>query len=117
MKIRTHEPTTHERWAQLRFSVVGHLLAAPPARGDLQLELERLAEKKWRHPVTGAPTTFGVSTIERWYYEAKRAPVDPVGRLLDTVRRETTTAYYTFPTVVRSDSRGFLLTRSVPKRS
>lgn len=88
MKIRTHEPTTHERWAQLRFSVVGHLLAAPPARGDLQRELERLAEKKWRHPVTGAPTTFGVSTIERWYYEAKRAPIDPVGRLRQKVRKD-----------------------------
>jgi hypothetical protein len=36
---------THERWANLRFSVVGHLLAAPPRRGDLQRELERLADK------------------------------------------------------------------------
>jgi hypothetical protein len=73
MKIRTHEPTTHERWANLRFSVVGHLLAAPPARGELQRELERLAEKKWRHPITSAPTMFGVSTIERWYYEQCRS--------------------------------------------
>jgi hypothetical protein len=88
MKIRTHEPTTHERWANLRFSVVGHLLAAPPARGDLQRELERLAAMKWRHPVTGAPTTFGLSTIERWYYEARRAPVDPVGRLRQKVRKD-----------------------------
>src|SRR4051812_35699665 len=88
MKIRTHEPTTHERWAHLRFSVVGHLLAAPPARGDLQRELERLAATKWRYPVTGAPMTFGVSTIERWYYEAKHAPVDPVGRLRQKVRKD-----------------------------
>ena len=76
MNIRTHEPTIHERWANLRFSVVGHLLAAPPRRGDLQRELERLAETSWRHPVTGAPTRFGRSTIERWYYEAKNAPVE-----------------------------------------
>jgi len=75
MKIRTREPTTHERWAQLRFSVVGQLLAAPPGRGDLQRELARLAATKWRDPVTGVPTTFGVSTIERWYYEARNAPV------------------------------------------
>jgi putative transposase len=88
MKIRTHEPTTHERWATLRFSVVGHLLAAPPARGHLQRELEQLAAKKWRHPITGAPTTFGISTIERWYYEAKNAPVDPVGRLRQKVRKD-----------------------------
>jgi putative transposase len=88
MKIRTHEPTTHDRWANLRFSVVGHLLAAPPPRGDLQRELERLAETKWRHPVTDAPTTFGRSTIERWYYEAKNAPVDPVGRLRKKIRKD-----------------------------
>jgi putative transposase len=88
MKIRTHESTTHERWANLRFSVVGHLLAAPPPRGDLQHELERLAEKQWRHPITGAPTTFGLSTIQRWYYEAKNAPVDPVGRLRKKIRKD-----------------------------
>jgi hypothetical protein len=28
-----------ERWAHLRFSVVGPLLAAPPERGALQAEL------------------------------------------------------------------------------
>src|SRR5688572_23817356 len=88
MKIRSHESTTHDRWAQLRFSVIGHLLAAPPARGDLRHDLERLAAKKWRHPETGVPTTFGVSTIERWYYAAKRAPVDPVGRLRKKVRKD-----------------------------
>ena len=33
----------HERWAQLRFSVIGHLLAAPPAPGMLRGELQKLA--------------------------------------------------------------------------
>lgn len=88
MKIKHHEPSTHERWANLRFSVVGHLLAAPPARGELQAELERLAEKRWRHPVTNAPTHFGVSTISRWYYAAKNAPTDPVGRLRKKPRKD-----------------------------
>jgi transposase InsO family protein len=88
MKIRTHEPTTHERWANLRFSVVGHLLAAPPTRGDLQRELARLATMTWRHPVTAAPTRFGLSTIERWYYQAKNAPTDPVGRLRKKRRKD-----------------------------
>jgi hypothetical protein len=27
----------HERWAHLRFSVIGQLLAAPPAKGDSSL--------------------------------------------------------------------------------
>lgn len=88
MKTRTHEPTTHERWANLRFSVVGHLLAAPPRHGDLQRELERLADKPWRHPITSAPTRFGLSTIQRWYYEAKNAPTDPVGRLRKKLRKD-----------------------------
>ena len=29
-------PRVHERWAHLRFSVVGHLLAAPPDKGELR---------------------------------------------------------------------------------
>lgn len=88
MKLRPHEPTTHERWANLRFSVVGHLLAAPPPRGELQAELEQLAAKTWQHPITGAPTRFGVSTIQRWYYEAKHEPVNPVRRLRTKVRKD-----------------------------
>jgi transposase InsO family protein len=88
MKLRPHESTTQQRWAHLRFSVVGHLLAAPPAQGELQAELERLAEKTWQHPVTGEPTRFGRSTIQRWYYEAKNAPTDPVGRLRKKPRKD-----------------------------
>ena len=88
MKLRPHEPTTHERWANLRFSVVGHLLAAPPPHGELQAELERLATKQWRHPITNQPTRFGLSTIQRWYYEAKNAPADPVGRLRKKLRKD-----------------------------
>lgn len=88
MKTRTHEPTTRERWANLRFSVVGHLLAAPPPRGELQAELERLAATQWQHPVTGEPTRFGLSTIQHWYYAAKSAPVDPVGRLRKKPRKD-----------------------------
>ena len=29
----------HERWAQLRFSVIGQLLAAPPHKGTLRQAL------------------------------------------------------------------------------
>ncbi|MGH7633502.1 MAG: IS481 family transposase, partial [Gemmatimonadaceae bacterium] len=75
------KPPVHERWAHLRFSVVGPLLSAPPARGELQAALEALAAKSWLHPVTGAPTQFGVSTIERWHQQARGAAIDPVGVL------------------------------------
>lgn len=88
MKLRTHEPTTHDRWATLRFAVVGPLLAAPPPRGELQGELERLAAKPWQHPVTGAPTRFGLSTIQHWYYTAKNEPLDPVRRLRKQPRKD-----------------------------
>lgn len=65
------------------------MLAAPPARGELQAELERLAAKGWRHPVTGEPRLFGLKTIQRWYYEAKRAPSDPVGQLRKKHRKDS----------------------------
>ena len=72
---------THQRWAHLRFSIVGPLLAAPPGRGELEAELKKLAAKSWLHPVTGQPAHFSVSTIQRWYYAARAEKQDPVGVL------------------------------------
>lgn len=69
----------HERWARLRFSVIGHLLASPPAKGALHAALAQLAAREWRHPSTGAPVRFGVSTLERWFYRARNERHDPVG--------------------------------------
>ncbi|MEA2738183.1 MAG: putative transposase [Acetobacteraceae bacterium] len=89
----------HERWArlakgsvrrsrmewqdegQLRFSVIGQLLAAPPAKGALRAALQQLAAREWRHPSTGAPVRFGVSTLERWLYRARNEQHDPVSVL------------------------------------
>ena len=82
------KPSTHERWAHLRFSVVGPLLAAPPAHGELLAELQRLAAKNWLHPLTGELTRFGRSSIERWYYQARKARLDPVAELRRKVRRD-----------------------------
>lgn len=75
-----------DRWARLRFSIVGPLLAAPPAAGELRAALAALSAKTWRHPGTGMPITFGVSTIERWLYAARRAANDPVAALKTQVR-------------------------------
>ena len=77
----------HERWAQLRFSVIGQLLAAPPAKGALRAALRQLAAREWRHPSTGAPIRFGVSTLERWFYRARNERHDPV-RVLRRKRRQ-----------------------------
>ena len=69
-----------DRWARLRFAIIGPLLAAPPARGELQQALRELAAKSWRHPVTGVAVQFGVPTLERWFYAARSSP-DPVSAL------------------------------------
>ena len=81
-------PRVHERWAQLRFSVVGQLLAAPPEKGTLAAALAALAAREWRHPTTGALVRFGASTSERWYYWALRERQDPVGSLRRKRRRD-----------------------------
>jgi hypothetical protein len=71
----------HERWARLRFSIIGAFLAAAPAKGTLREALRQLAAQEWRHPNTGAPVRFGVSTLERWFYRARNEQHDPVGVL------------------------------------
>lgn len=81
-------PRSAQRWAHLRFSVVGPLLMAPPAPGELQAELARLAARRWRHPISGAWVSFGRSTIERWYYVAKREQRDPVKVLERKIRSD-----------------------------
>lgn len=79
------DPPQRDRWARLRFSIIGPLLAAPPRAGELQTALAVLAAKSWRHPITGADIQFGVSTLERWYYAAKSAS-DPVAALRNRLR-------------------------------
>ena len=75
------EHSVHERWARLRFAVVGALLVAPPEPGELQSALKALAERTWCHPISGEPLRFAFSTVERWYYTARHAERDPVAAL------------------------------------
>ena len=76
----------HERWAHLRFCVIGQLLAAPPPKGELRTAIIELAGRTWQHPTTAEPVRFGFSTIERWYYRALAERTDPVGVLRRKVR-------------------------------
>jgi transposase InsO family protein len=78
----------HDQWAHLRFAVVGTLLAAPPKKGELHAALTALAERTWQHPTRGEATRFARSTVERWYYQARNARLDPVARLRRRVRRD-----------------------------
>jgi putative transposase len=79
------DPPKRDRWARLRFSVIGPLMAAPPAAGQLHAALRTLSAKSWRHPISGLDVRFGVSTLERWYYAA-RCAADPVAALRNRLR-------------------------------
>jgi transposase InsO family protein len=80
MGIIKRDAALPRRWARLRFSIIGPLLAAPPEHGELAALLEALAAKPYQHPTTGEVVRFGASTIERWFYAAKDA-ADPVAAL------------------------------------
>src|SRR5258708_28248396 len=82
---------SHERWAHFRFSVIGLLLAAPPARGELQHKLKELAAKKGRHPISGQWVSLGRSTIGRWYYKALRGKDGPAQALKQKSRSDQRT--------------------------
>ena len=88
MAEQTQGRRVHGKWATFRFSVIGLLLAAPPRRGDLASAVARLAERTWQHPISGVPTRFGFSTIERWYYRALKERSDPVGVLRRKLRAD-----------------------------
>ena len=79
------DPPKRDRWARLRFSIIGPLMAAPAEPGQLNGAFIVLAAKTWRHPVSGLDVRFGASTLERWYYTARRA-ADPVAALKDRLR-------------------------------
>jgi transposase InsO family protein len=83
-------PPARVRWARLRFSIIGPLLAAPAKPGDLGVRLRELAQTTYRHPTTGAPLRFSVSTLERWYYNC-REEADPLGALARRVPRHAGT--------------------------
>ena len=88
MERESQSSRSHERWAHFRFSVIGALLAAPPDRGQLQIQLRDLAAQKWRHPINGQWVQFGLSTIERWYYKAARSKEGPVDVLKRKIRSD-----------------------------
>jgi len=88
MVQQTQGSRVHERWAHLRFSVIGQLLAAPPAKGELKAAIAVLAARTWQHPTTGDPVRFGFATIERWYYRARKERADPVGVLRRKLRAD-----------------------------
>lgn len=89
--ISKNNDSVRERWARLRFSIIGPLLAAPPEHGELAAEIKRLAQKRYQHPTTKDTIRFGASTIERWFYIAQNHPDDPFIALARKVPAHTGT--------------------------
>lgn len=69
-------------WANLRFSIIGDLLARPPQKGELSKRFSDLARCPYPHPTKDEWVCFGASTIERWYYQALGSddPIKALGR-------------------------------------
>jgi len=88
MEQQKSKGSVRRRWAELRFSIIGGLLARPPAQGELRSELEHLAAQLWCHPSERRGVEFALSTIERWYYKARAAGSDPVGALERQPRKD-----------------------------
>jgi transposase InsO family protein len=49
--------------------------------------LKELAVRSWKNPISGKQTKYGLATIERWYYRAKRER----GSTVSALRRKTRT--------------------------
>lgn len=77
---RDDDTPTRVRWARLRFSIIGPLLASPAEGGDLKRRIEELAARCWKHPRTGEAIRVSFKTIERWFYVA-RGQSDPIEAL------------------------------------
>jgi putative transposase len=78
--MNTNSRSRLHSWAQLRFSIIGGLLASPPEAGELGKQIKLLASRDYQHPHKDGLISFGASTIERWYYKALNGS-DPVGDL------------------------------------
>tara|TARA_B110000046_G_scaffold184672_1_gene223824 strand:+ start:855 stop:2300 length:1446 start_codon:yes stop_codon:yes gene_type:complete len=82
-----NESTLYTKWACFRLSVIGPLLTSPPEKGELSSALEELSKKQWKHPITAIPVNFSYSTIERWFYKARKSS-NPINTLRTKVRSD-----------------------------
>lgn len=101
-KKKSDTKSSVERWGEFRFSVIGHLLSAPPCAGELKAALKTLSLKNWRHPISGEPTILGLSTIERWYYRALKERKSPVKSLSRKIRLDYGSSRRMTPEIIKS---------------
>ncbi len=87
MKTTDHR-SHHERWAYLRFSVMGQLLAAPPPKGELRAELERACGTRVAaSDHGGAGALWGIDVGALVPPSAKGAPRSGAGSTTKGARR------------------------------
>jgi transposase InsO family protein len=70
------QPSTREEVALFRRGIVGDLLAQDLPRGELRRELIRRSKVRYLPPGADEPRRFAFKTLQRWYYDLKRDPVD-----------------------------------------
>ena len=100
MKNLKTKRSSHQLWAEFRFSVVGALLSNPPEGKELQKRLRELAETEWTHPVDGRKFRVSFPTIERWYYLSLHQEKDPVGVLRRKLRSDSGTTKHLTPEMI-----------------
>jgi transposase InsO family protein len=89
-------------WAQFRFAVIGELLSSPPEKGQLQKTIGRLSRKTYQHPIDpNRQIRLGASTIERWYYKARKAD-DPIAVLGRKIRSDAGNRWSMSETLLRA---------------
>jgi len=93
--------------ARMRFLVIGTLLAAPPDPGELSKAIGALAARSWPSPTNPKEQVqFASSTIERWYYQARKAD-DPVAVLARRTRADAGKERATCPALIEELARQY----------
>ncbi|MCB9536001.1 MAG: hypothetical protein H6704_07015 [Myxococcales bacterium] len=70
-------PRDHaEAVAHFRAQIIGPLVTQEFRHGELRAELRRMSRIRRRPPGASTTRTYGVSTMERWFYAYKRGGLD-----------------------------------------
>lgn len=70
-------PVDHaEAVALFRVKVLGDILSRDLERGERAIRLRALSEQRFRPPGSDTTRCYGISTLERWYYDYRREGLD-----------------------------------------
>ena len=89
-------------WGKFRHTVIEELLIRTFQCGELRNKIQELSQNKWQHPITGEAILFGYSTIERWYYRARKAATAPNANNCNHLASKTRSDKGQFPSLSKS---------------